>query len=57
MEAGLWWCMPLIPVPEMQGQQNSEFKDSLVNKASFRTARPGLHKRPWVVGSAIKKGF
>lgn len=45
MEAGLWWFMPLIPAPEMQGQQISVFKDSHVNKASFRTARPELHKR------------
>jgi hypothetical protein len=39
MVAGQWWRTPLIPALGRQRQRISEFKDSLVYRVSFRTAR------------------
>jgi hypothetical protein len=39
MSARQWWCTPFIPAVDGRGKQIPEFKDSLIYRVSFRTAR------------------
>ena len=46
MEAGWWWCTPLIPALRRQGRHLCEFEASLVYKASYRTASKATQRNP-----------